>query len=71
MTSSEDGIKKIKNGSETIIKDETTGNFFVSDKKISAENMLFLIEGTKIPEGYKLEIGEKDDLIFVKETLNN
>ena len=70
VTSSEDGIKKIKNGSETIIKDETTGNFFVSDKKISAENMLFLIEGTKIPEKYKLEIGEKDDLIFVKETLN-
>lgn len=30
--------------------------------------MLFLIEKTKIPEGYKLEIGEKDDLIFVKET---
>ena len=70
VTSSEDGIKKIKNGSETIIKDETTGNFFVSDKKISAENMLFLIEGTKIPEGYKLEIGEKDDLTFVKETSN-
>lgn len=70
VTSSEDGIKKIKNGSETIIKDETTGNFFVSDKEISAENMLFLIEKTKIPEGYKLEIGEKDDLTFVKETSN-
>lgn len=68
VTNSEEGIKKIKNCSETIIKDETTGNFFISNKKISAENMLFLIEKTKIPEGYKLEIGEKDDLIFVKET---
>ena len=71
VISSEDGIKKIKNDSKTIIKDETTGNFFVSDKKISAENMLYLIEGTKIPERYKLEIGEKDDLIFVKETSND
>lgn len=71
VINSEDGIKKIKNGSETIIKDETTGNFFVSDKKISAENMLFLIEKTKIPEGYKLEIGEKNDLTFVKETSNS
>ena len=70
VINSEEGIKKIQYHSETIIKDETTGNFFVSDKKISAENMLFLIEGTKIPEKYKLEIGEKDDLIFVKETLN-
>ena len=71
VTSSEDGIKKIKNCSETIIKDETTGNFFINNKKISAENMLFLIEKTKIPEGYKLEIGEKDGLIFVKETSND
>ena len=71
VTNSENGIKKIKNCSETIIKDETTGNFFISNKKISAENMLFLIEKTRIPEGYKLEIGKKDNLTFVKETSND
>ena len=70
VINSEEGIKKIQYHSETIIKDETTGSFFVSDKKISEEAISFLLEDTKAPQGYELEIGEKDDLTFVKETSN-
>lgn len=70
VINSEEGIKKIQYHSETIIKDETTGSFFVSDKKIYQEGISFLLEDTKVPQGYELEIGEKDDLTFVKETLN-
>ena len=70
VINSEEGIKKIQYHSETIIKDKTTGSFFVSDKKIYQEGISFLLEDTKVPQGYELEIGEKDDLTFVKETLN-
>ena len=70
VINSEEGIKKIQYHSETIIKDETTGSFFVSDKKISEEAISFLLEDTKVPQGYEMEIGEKDDLTFFKETLN-
>lgn len=70
VINSEEGIKKIQYHSETIIKDKTTGSFFVSDKKNYQEGISFLLEDTKVPQGYELEIGEKDDLTFVKETLN-
>ena len=70
VINSEEGIKKIQYHSETIIKDETTGSFFVSDKKISEEAISFLLEDTKAPQGYELEIGEKEGLTFVKEISN-
>ena len=70
VINSEEGIKKIQHHSETIIKDETTGNFFISSKKIFKEGISFLLEDTKVPQGYELEIGEKDELTFVKETSN-
>ena len=70
VINSEEGIKKIQYHSETIIKDETTGSFFVSDKKISKEAISFLLEDTKAPQGYELEIGEKEGLTFVKEISN-
>ena len=68
VINSEEGIKKIQYHSETIIKDETTGSFFVSDKKISEEAISFLLEDTKAPQGY--ELGEKEGLTFVKEISN-
>lgn len=70
VINSEEGIKKIQHHSETIIKDETTGNFFISSKKIFKEGISFLLEDTKVPQRYELEIGEKDELTFVKETSN-
>ena len=70
VINSEEGIKKIQHHSETIIKDETTGNFFISSKKIFKEGISFLLEDTKVPQRYELEIGEKDGLTFVKETSN-
>ena len=70
VINSEEGIKKIQHHSETIIKDETTGNFFISSKKNFKEGISFLLEDTKVPQRYELEIGEKDGLTFVKETLN-